>query len=278
MTQEDSLLRAVLRDPPDDTVRLAYADYLDETATGSDSRRERAEFIRLQIALEHTEHDCCRASEVYLCRAGGLCPNSGARNRAHELITAHEHRWRGRALNKCELVGRWLSGRDLEPQYVGNDRTRVYRVNCTWSRGFVSEVHGDMADLISSPCTRCDVTNTVCPVCGDKDRDYQPTGTSPGIVGAFELHPVATVTVADRTPAGQYNGRTPYFWCAATLPSRLGYPWYLPPAVFGALKKFTVHDAPPATPAARFYYTERDAREDLSDALVSLFRKGAGLE
>lgn len=41
---DDPLLRAVCDNPPDDTVRLAYADHLDEQGLP-----ERAEFIRLQV-------------------------------------------------------------------------------------------------------------------------------------------------------------------------------------------------------------------------------------
>jgi uncharacterized protein (TIGR02996 family) len=43
---EQALLRAILADPADDTVRLAYADWLDEHAEA-----DRAAFIRVQIEL-----------------------------------------------------------------------------------------------------------------------------------------------------------------------------------------------------------------------------------
>ena len=43
---ERSLYSAILADPDDDTVRLAYADWLDENG-----QSERAEFIRVQIEL-----------------------------------------------------------------------------------------------------------------------------------------------------------------------------------------------------------------------------------
>lgn len=46
MRRDDEYLAAICRTPEDDTVRLAYADYL--AANGQD---ERAEFIRVQIAL-----------------------------------------------------------------------------------------------------------------------------------------------------------------------------------------------------------------------------------
>jgi uncharacterized protein (TIGR02996 family) len=46
MSDQEGLLRAILEDPEDDTVRLAYADWLDEH-----DQPERAEFIRIQITL-----------------------------------------------------------------------------------------------------------------------------------------------------------------------------------------------------------------------------------
>ncbi len=49
MTDEHALLAAIAANPDDDTVRLAYADFLDEQ--GGDSNVARAEFIRIHIRL-----------------------------------------------------------------------------------------------------------------------------------------------------------------------------------------------------------------------------------
>jgi len=49
---EQALLRAFIADPADDTVRLAYADWLDEH-----DEPERAEFIRVQIELARLPTD-----------------------------------------------------------------------------------------------------------------------------------------------------------------------------------------------------------------------------
>jgi uncharacterized protein (TIGR02996 family) len=51
MTDRFDLLRAVARHPDDDTPRLICADWLDEQGNDRDSAR--AEFIRLQIDLDH---------------------------------------------------------------------------------------------------------------------------------------------------------------------------------------------------------------------------------
>ncbi|MBY0457520.1 MAG: TIGR02996 domain-containing protein [Gemmataceae bacterium] len=48
MSDKAALVRAIADDPGDDTVRLAFADWLDEHGDAAD--RARAEFIRVQIA------------------------------------------------------------------------------------------------------------------------------------------------------------------------------------------------------------------------------------
>ncbi|HEY1065456.1 MAG TPA: TIGR02996 domain-containing protein, partial [Pirellulales bacterium] len=52
MSQQAALLRAVIAAPDDDAPRLIYADWLDEQGDS-----ERAEFIRLQCALETSAAD-----------------------------------------------------------------------------------------------------------------------------------------------------------------------------------------------------------------------------
>jgi uncharacterized protein (TIGR02996 family) len=49
MSEEQALLRAICEDPDDDTVRLVYADWLEER--GEPDEVARAEFIRVQVAL-----------------------------------------------------------------------------------------------------------------------------------------------------------------------------------------------------------------------------------
>jgi uncharacterized protein (TIGR02996 family) len=55
VTDRDALLRAICDDPDDDAPRLVYADWLDEHG---DPRQ--AEFIRLQIALNHLSDQALR--------------------------------------------------------------------------------------------------------------------------------------------------------------------------------------------------------------------------
>ncbi len=49
MSDGDALMAAILAHPDEDVPRLAYADWLDET--GGAAERDRAEFIRAQVAL-----------------------------------------------------------------------------------------------------------------------------------------------------------------------------------------------------------------------------------
>jgi uncharacterized protein (TIGR02996 family) len=69
MTDGDALHAAILAAPDDDTPRLVYADWLDENG-----HPERAEFIRVQVALAHT-------------------PTLALRSRETTLLALHEAAW-----------------------------------------------------------------------------------------------------------------------------------------------------------------------------------------
>jgi uncharacterized protein (TIGR02996 family) len=59
LTSDDAFLKAILADPNDDAPRLIYADWLDEQG-----RHERAEFIRVQVALSGLDADDSRRDEL----------------------------------------------------------------------------------------------------------------------------------------------------------------------------------------------------------------------
>jgi uncharacterized protein (TIGR02996 family) len=61
MTEGEALLAAILSEPDEDTPRLVYADWLDEH-----DQFERAEFIRVQIALARTRTIALQAREAAL--------------------------------------------------------------------------------------------------------------------------------------------------------------------------------------------------------------------
>lgn len=91
MTDEAALLAAIIAHPDEDTPRLMYADWLDEN-----DRPERAEFIRLQCAVDADETADARAAELEERNRGkwlvGLPQVSGAKwefNRGFpEILTA----------------------------------------------------------------------------------------------------------------------------------------------------------------------------------------------
>src|SRR3954471_17475622 len=77
MTREDDLLRAIRHDPDDDSLRLVYADWLEEH--GGPEGLARAEFIRVQMEL---------------ARAGGDDPRAaGLRARQDALLERHGADW-----------------------------------------------------------------------------------------------------------------------------------------------------------------------------------------
>jgi uncharacterized protein (TIGR02996 family) len=75
MTRDDAFLQAVIADPDDDGLRLAYADYLDERGD------PRGEFIRVQVALERMPEEDPRRAALKV--------------RERELRNAHWREWVG---------------------------------------------------------------------------------------------------------------------------------------------------------------------------------------
>src|SRR5579872_576249 len=75
MKKQDALLQAVLEAPDDDTLRLVYADRLEEQGDVA-----RAEFIRVQVELARLPENDPRAPAL--------------KAREHELLSAHYRAWR----------------------------------------------------------------------------------------------------------------------------------------------------------------------------------------
>lgn len=239
---EGGLLRAIAADPADDTVRLAYADWLEENArevecraclgTGShaldpyelaarygrgaaakildaakcltcggsgrvgDGKRERAEFIRVQVELA----------------AGGCLPGLCICTRGCD-----ELRRLGRELWRANRRGWWKPLDDIFPGMIIGDYDvpdcEVHLtgdVICVVRRGFVDEVRCPLGVLLGGACGRCGGEGRVgrhydpasdtmrggtrCPDCGG-------TGRTEGVARElFAAHPVVQVGVTDRDP------------------------------------------------------------------------------
>src|SRR5262249_20860748 len=71
MPTEEAFIQAIIADPDDDAPRLIYADWLDEQG-----ECERAEFIRVQVALARMDEDDERRPELEV--------------QERELLTAHD--------------------------------------------------------------------------------------------------------------------------------------------------------------------------------------------
>lgn len=155
MTDHDALLAAIIANPDDDTVRLVYADWLDENGQG-----ERAEFIRVQVAL----------STPTLGADG-----TGDSQKRHELVRREAAIMSRRG--PVEGRGKWWA------DYGPGDRVSVVE----WLRGFVSEVTCTLADWLAHgpaivaahPIRRVVLTDIVVSAAkslfrgtGTDDRDY----------------------------------------------------------------------------------------------------------
>ena len=94
MGDGDALLARILADPGDDTVRLVYADWLEENG-----RSERAGFVRVQIEI--ARHPGMNCGSMYCSERGpeGLCDDcrrfKRLRKRERELAERHAHDWDG---------------------------------------------------------------------------------------------------------------------------------------------------------------------------------------
>lgn len=145
MTDRAALLAAILANPDDDTVRVVFADYLQEH--GDDAR---AEFIRVQIELAHlpepesktftpigvTDPDDIERAQCVGCRRTTDCRFHVLRRRERELFAAngiHQAEWMGTGVHDlCRAGSPWLE-------------------HLAWfRRGFVHSVTCEAADWLAN--------------------------------------------------------------------------------------------------------------------------------
>src|SRR5947209_1020685 len=115
MSTEAALLRTIRETPEDDTVRLVYADLVEEEGDPA-----RGEFIRVQIALANTpETDPERRA---------------LEDREHDLLAENEDRWLGVPRDSDGLV-RWQFVRGFvddvsaTPSFMLNEGTDLCAAN-----------------------------------------------------------------------------------------------------------------------------------------------------
>lgn len=102
MTEQESMLWSILAEPEEDTVRLAYADWLTENG-----QEDRAEFIRVQIEL-HQKGCVIRDSEEAVVWAGEWV---GLRDRMMKLLWADNGKGRPNWEDWCWCVAKDEDGR-----------------------------------------------------------------------------------------------------------------------------------------------------------------------
>lgn len=287
---ESMLLRAVLESPGDDTPRLAYADWLDDNAgvvpcpicTGpgfprgpvpvgctkcrgsleiSDGRRERAEFIRVQIEIADQFADlksecvCKSAEDKFHCsRCMAWDQSEAIRERERKLWNRYKCQWFGDS---------WAV---LYLDSDGEDACGQYLSEAIVGRGFVSTVRTPLAVLVGGECGRCAGHGTAERNGSDYTcRDCHGTGRVGGIGRElFERQPVERIVVTDVRPGTTDRGpefRNYFCWEAEPF-SPL---WF----VMRSGLLLCGHDS--------WRETEEECMTDLSAALVAHFREQAGL-
>jgi uncharacterized protein (TIGR02996 family) len=224
-TDHKSFELAILADPADDTVRLVYADWLEENG-----EPERAAFIRVQIALARapdTSHctelsaSWCPVCEDCICpspedaKDSDSCPlHARLSPHAGDLYTQQHALWAERLPDGYTRGYHWftrelgfsaeLDGAGMPP--TGNPRAVV-------RRGFVAEWHGELREFYGGSCGRCRVPHVgvssgvvvhdvggghlvtgVCGVCAGTGR------TEGAAAGLFRAHPLTDVRLVDREP------------------------------------------------------------------------------
>lgn len=266
-TDVAGMLRAVLRDPADDTARLVLADALDEAG-----ERERAEFIRVQCAIErleseqgtpeywaalrdiHAAHEGCSA----WCRLN---------RRQRELRTAHEAEWRRAGVcSTCSGAGQVYAGKAGEkrvacPHCWGGDVGGLLRtVSAGWvdfERGFPGRVHCRLEDVVNAGGV--------------------PT---PWALAVVKYHPVTRFVAGDRVPEVDTSVRLPgrpqssFDWLDA---SRREVPddAALPRPLFAAVAAMTEYTRSSETTFCEFRSADA-ANEALATALGTWVRDAAG--
>jgi len=122
MSPDNPFLRALLAQPDDDTLRLAFADWLDENEDPA-----RAEFIRVQIELARGVEELKRKHSL--------------EQRQAELLTEHERVWTRPLLEALdgqeEEAGGWAF-----PRAANNTRSPEFSWGgCVFRRGFAEYFH-----------------------------------------------------------------------------------------------------------------------------------------
>jgi uncharacterized protein (TIGR02996 family) len=214
---ERGFINAIIESPDDDTVRLVYADWLEEHG-----QAERAEFIRVQIDLGNAGHCITTVGypPSYICDRAELlgCKRCIAMKRQRKL-------WNYGA------DGTWV----IKPAdcYICIDEESIAKSSShdpilVVRRGFVSEIRCTLSQFMGERCLECGATgmyvnrgiiyNGACKTC-------HGTGMTPGLARTlFGHHPVTRVVLTDREPNdyGPPEDQLRFGWLSEHEPSHSG--------------------------------------------------------
>lgn len=210
------LEEAILLDPKDNTLRLAYADYLEETGNP-----ERSEFIRLQIRVWEiiksnlqfrcAKPDCpCKSNFLYRS-AVPECEDyewNYAQQRLRELQTAHGHDWVPR-IPGITHDGANIYGRAILT--VPDSEGVSFVVEALYERGFIERIKCPIRFWIGKPCWRCNGRKQDCAMCFGKGRLL---GFGPELM---KLAPIDDIFLEDVHPHENWDWR---------IRQRDGFSWY----------------------------------------------------
>lgn len=141
MTDRDALLRAILEQPEEDTVRLVYADAI------QDDEPERAEFIRLQIRMARFGFRSCRRPRPSPPGAAGN-PSFFSCGRCEWCVAERRECELWKTLGESFDAGRLESRLWWEP-WEGEGRVCVVR------RGFTESATLSLWDVITDGIDLC---------------------------------------------------------------------------------------------------------------------------
>lgn len=249
-SDQQAFERAIIESPDDDTVRLIYADWLDEHG-----QPERAEFIRLQCELEASD-----------------APTLGEIKGGDYQRGALEKRTRERELWCLPIVPSWFPP-DLNITYGRKMFATTYGPPCGLIvRGFVAELRCTLGRFIGSECDACDGTGDYI---SDEEFFSHKCGLCNGFgyVGGlaqtlFDKHPIKRVVLLDVRPV-RANHRMCYF---------MGNPGLLPDGFTPAQRGFFYRNPRLNHVFGSQYSSEESAVATVSDDLVNYARRLHGFE
>jgi uncharacterized protein (TIGR02996 family) len=263
------------------------------TGAVPDGRRERAEFIRVQVKLARIYRDAAP-----LARGGHIGRIHTAeetehylalRNRERELRERHAAGWFVfPGLSACSV---WDDG--SVRWFPEGDSRGVQQpvITGTVSRGFVGHIACPLAALVG-PCVECEGAGQVpdsptrpgacaCSACGGSG--LVPTPAARELFGGADCQPVTGVRVGDREPMGwtedpgssSFDGPLWFSWLDEWN-AHLAAAYRLPRALLAAVVALPGVRLNPQRTAARFDSPDA-AHLALGAAVVGVLRKSVGL-